>query len=107
MLYNSFTVFQTMALRFLHISDVHLGCTRYHLEESPRDFFRAWYNVLQDYAVAERVDFVLMCGDFFHKRNVDPQAMNHAVAGLQLLKNKKIPAVGSEANKSQRPTNTN
>ncbi|HEX8249606.1 MAG TPA: DNA repair exonuclease [Pyrinomonadaceae bacterium] len=106
MLYNNFTVFQTMALRFLHISDVHLGCTRYHLEESPRDFFRAWYNVLQDYAVAERVDFVLMCGDFFHKRNVDPQAMNHAVAGLQLLKDHNIPVVCIEGNHDQTPNDT-
>jgi DNA repair exonuclease SbcCD nuclease subunit len=95
-----------MAFKFLHIADIHLGCTRYHLDESPRDFFRAWYNVLQEYAVAEQVDFVLMCGDFFHKRNVDPQAMNHAVAGLQLLKDHNIPVVCIEGNHDQTPNDS-
>ena len=54
------------AMKFLHISDVHLGCTRYQLNESPRDFFEAWIDVLQKYAVQEKVDFVIMGGDFFH-----------------------------------------
>jgi DNA repair exonuclease SbcCD nuclease subunit len=93
-------------MKFLHISDIHLGCTRYHLEESPKDFFRAWYDVLENYAVEEKVDFVLMCGDFFHKRNVAPQAMNHAVAGLQLLKNNGIPVVAIEGNHDQTPNDT-
>ena len=44
-------------MRFLHISDVHLGCTRYNLPESPRDFFDAWIDVLQRYGVDESVDF--------------------------------------------------
>ena len=95
-----------MALKFLHISDIHLGCTRYHLDESPRDFFRAWYDVINNYAIAEAVDFVLMCGDFFHKRNVDPQAMNHAMIGLQKLKDAGIPVVCIEGNHDQTPNDT-
>lgn len=92
-----------MALKFLHISDVHLGCTRYHLEESPKDFARAWGDVLERYAVREKVDFVLMCGDFFHKRNVDPQAMNYAFDGLRMLKEQGIPVVAIEGNHDQTP----
>ena len=88
-------------MKFLHVSDVHLGCTRYHLEESPKDFARAWADVLQRYAVAENVDFVLICGDFFHKRNVDPQAMNHAIGGLNMLKDAGIPAIAIEGNHDQ------
>ncbi|MBP9664963.1 MAG: metallophosphoesterase, partial [Pyrinomonadaceae bacterium] len=57
-------------VKFLHIADVHLGCTRYQLAESPRDFFDAWIDVLKRYAIDEKVDFVIMCGDFFHKRAV-------------------------------------
>lgn len=53
------------SVKFLHISDIHLGCTRYQLAESPRDFYEAWLDVLNRYAVAEKVDFVIMCGDFF------------------------------------------
>ncbi|MCA1639149.1 MAG: metallophosphoesterase [Acidobacteria bacterium] len=89
-------------MKFLHISDVHLGCTRYQLAESPRDFFDSWIDVLQKYAIGEKVDFVLMCGDFFHKRNVPPETMNYAFAGLSLLKDKDIPAVAIEGNHDQR-----
>ncbi len=85
----------------MHISDIHLGCSRYHLEESPRDFFYAWHDVLQKYAVDEKVEFVIICGDFFHKRNVEPQAMNHAIAGLKLLKDNDIPAIVIEGNHDQ------
>ncbi|MDQ6786543.1 MAG: DNA repair exonuclease [Acidobacteriota bacterium] len=89
-------------MKFLHISDVHLGCTRYQLAESPRDFFDAWIDVLQKYAVGERVDFVIICGDFFHKRNVPPETMNYAFAGLSLLKDAGIPVVAIEGNHDQK-----
>jgi len=93
-------------MRFLHISDVHLGCTRYNLPESPRDFFDAWIDVLQRYGVEERVDFVIICGDFFHKRNVPPETMNYAVAGLQLMKDAGIPVVAIEGNHDQKHTDS-
>ena len=88
-------------MKFLHISDVHLGCTRYQLVESPRDFFDAWFDVLQKYAIAEKVEFVIICGDFFHKRHVDPQTMNHAFYGLQKLREAEIPVVVIEGNHDQ------
>ncbi|MDQ3180786.1 MAG: DNA repair exonuclease [Acidobacteriota bacterium] len=93
-------------MKFLHISDVHLGCTRYQLAESPRDFFDAWIDVLQKYAIDEQVDFVLMCGDFFHKRNVPPETMNYAFAGLSLLKEAGIPVVAIEGNHDQKANDT-
>ena len=89
-------------MKFLHISDIHLGCTRYQLEESPKDFYRAWIDVLQKYAIGEKVDFVIMAGDFFHKRNVPPETMNHAFAGLSLLKDAGIPVVTIEGNHDQK-----
>ncbi len=89
-------------MKFLHISDVHLGCTRYQLEDSPKDFYRAWVDVLQKYAIDEKVDFVVMAGDFFHKRNVPPETMNHAFAGLSLLKDAGIPVVTIEGNHDQK-----
>lgn len=88
-------------MKFLHISDVHLGCTRYQLTESPRDFFNAWNDVIEKYAIGEKVDFVVIGGDFFHKRNVDPQGMNHAVYVLQKLRDKQIPAIAIEGNHDQ------
>ena len=89
-------------MKFLHISDVHLGCTRYQLPESPRDFFDAWIDVLQRYAIEKQVDFVIMCGDFFHKRNVPPETMNYAVAGLQLMKDAGIRVIAIEGNHDQK-----
>src|SRR6187549_2912886 len=88
-------------MKFLHIADVHLGCTRYQLAESPRDFFEAWMDVLTRYGIAEKVDFVLMCGDFFHKKAVPPETMNYAVEGLTLLKEHGIPVITIEGNHDQ------
>jgi DNA repair exonuclease SbcCD nuclease subunit len=93
-------------MRFLHIADVHLGCTRYQLPESPRDFFDAWIDVIQKHAIDEKVDFVIMCGDFFHKRSVPPETMNYAVAGLNLLKDAGIPVVTIEGNHDQKHTDS-
>lgn len=93
-------------MKFLHIADVHLGCTRYQLAESPRDFFDAWIDVLRRYAVEERVDFVIMCGDFFHKRSVPPETMNYAVEGLTMMRDAGIPVVTIEGNHDQKHTDS-
>jgi DNA repair exonuclease SbcCD nuclease subunit len=89
-------------LKFLHISDVHLGCRRYNLEERTKDFFRSWYDVIENHALANEVDFVVIAGDFFDRRQIDPQTMNHALAGLQLLKDAGIPVVAIEGNHDRR-----
>ncbi|MBA3804132.1 MAG: exonuclease SbcCD subunit D [Acidobacteria bacterium] len=91
-------------MRFLHLADIHLGCRRYNLEERTKDFFRAWYDVITNTAIPNRVDFLLIVGDFFDRRNIDPQAMNHAVAGLELLREAGIPVVAIEGNHDQRDT---
>ena len=93
-----------LAMKFLHIADVHLGCTRYQLAESPRDFFDAWIDVLQRYAIDEKVDFVIMCGDFFHKRSVPPETMNYAVEGLTMMREAGIPVISIEGNHDQKHT---
>jgi exonuclease SbcD len=91
-------------MKFLHMADIHLGCRRYNLEERTRDFFRAWYDVITNHAIKGRIDFLLIVGDFFDRRNIDPQAMNHAMAGLELLREAKIPVVAIEGNHDQRDT---
>ncbi|MBK9155203.1 MAG: DNA repair exonuclease [Chloracidobacterium sp.] len=93
-------------MKFLHIADVHLGCTRYNLPESPRDFFDAWLDVLERYGIGESVDFVVICGDFFHKKSVPPETMNYAVAGLQLMKDAGIPVIAIEGNHDQHYTDS-
>lgn len=93
-------------MKFLHIADVHLGCTRYQLAESPRDFFDAWIDVLRRYAIGEKVDFVIMCGDFFHKRSVPPETMNYAVEGLTMMREAGIPVITIEGNHDQKHTDS-
>jgi DNA repair protein SbcD/Mre11 len=91
-------------MKFLHLADIHLGCRRYNLEERTKDFFRAWHDVITTHAIPNKVDFLLIVGDFFDRRNIDPQAMNHAVAGLELLREAGIPVVAIEGNHDQRDT---
>jgi DNA repair exonuclease SbcCD nuclease subunit len=88
-------------MKFLHIADVHLGCRRYNIEERTKDFARAWLDVVKRHAVDAGVDFVLVCGDFFNARRVEPEAMNHAIAGLDMLREAGIPVLAIEGNHDQ------
>lgn len=85
-------------IKFLHIADIHLGIRRYKSEERAQDFFHAWRDCIERYALAEKVSFVLIAGDFFDARKVEPQAMNQAMFCLKRLQEAKIPVVVIEGN---------
>jgi DNA repair exonuclease SbcCD nuclease subunit len=87
--------------RFLHIADVHLGIKRYNLPDRTGDFFRAWCEVIERYALGRHVDFVLIAGDLFDRRLVEPQAANHAMAMLMKLAEARIPVIVIEGNHDQ------
>jgi DNA repair protein SbcD/Mre11 len=89
-------------MRFLHIADLHLGCRRYNLDERTKDFFRAWHDIIVRHILPSKVDFVLIAGDFFNSRRADPQTMNHAIVGLEKLKQVGIPVLVIEGNHDQR-----
>lgn len=61
-------------------------------------------DVLTRYGVEEGVDFVIMCGDFFHKKAVPPETMNYAVEGLTMMREAGIPVVTIEGNHDQKHT---
>lgn len=86
-------------MKFLHVSDIHLGCNLYNIadEERIKDYGRAWVDVLNR-AIAEKVDFVLIGGDLFHRRNPAPRAINQAIWGLEALKRANIEVVAIEGN---------
>ena len=84
-------------MRFMHIADVHLGYQQYGLSERFDDFTDAYLYLTQT-AIDQRVDFVLLAGDFFHKRAVDPLAMRVAVEGLERLLTAQIPILAVEGN---------
>lgn len=88
-------------MKFLHLSDIHIGCDLYKIKDKEsleKDYFRAFHDVIQKYAIAEKVDFVLIVGDLLHKAQIYPEHMNQAYAIFNLLKKEKIPAVIVEGN---------
>jgi len=86
-----------MRCKFLHLSDVHLGYQQYNLKERFNDFGRAFEHIVRQ-AVEEQVDFVLLAGDLFHKRTIDPPTLLQAVNMLDLLKRHEIPVLAIEGN---------
>lgn len=92
--------------RFLHLADVHLGFDRYDNKERTKDFYLAFQDALEKYAIAEQVDFVIIAGDLFEHRNLQPHILNQAQLCLQLLKESKIPVLAIEGNHDNRPYGT-
>ncbi|MBM0742474.1 DNA repair exonuclease [Phormidium sp. CLA17] len=92
--------------RFLHISDIHLGYDRYDSKERTLDFFRALQDVIRKYAIAEQVDFVVIAGDLFEHRSLQPNILNQAKVCFQELHEAGIPTIAIEGNHDNRPYGT-
>jgi exonuclease SbcD len=86
-----------MKCKFLHLSDVHLGYQQYNNKERFNDFGRAFLHIV-DQAIAEQVDFVVLGGDLFQKRAIDPPTLIQAIGGLSRLKEAGIPVAAVEGN---------
>jgi DNA repair protein SbcD/Mre11 len=89
--------------RFLHLADIHLGFDRYDSKERTKDFFYAFQDALQKHAVEAQVDFVVIAGDLFEHRTIQPNILNQAKICFQLLKEHHIPAIAIEGNHDNRP----
>ncbi|NET52509.1 MAG: hypothetical protein F6K09_28645 [Merismopedia sp. SIO2A8] len=92
--------------RFLHLADIHLGFDRYDNRTRSQDFFRAFYDALETYAIAESVDFVLIAGDLFEHRLIQPSTLNQAQICLKYLQDANIPVIAIEGNHDNRPYGT-
>lgn len=92
--------------RFLHLADIHLGFDRYDSRERTKDFFLAFHDALEKYAIAEQVDFVVIAGDLFEHRTIQPAILNQAQLCLQMLKDVGIPVLAIEGNHDNRPYGT-
>jgi len=84
-------------MSFMHIADSHLGYQQYGSKERFNDFGRVFFHIVEQ-AIARQVSFLLIAGDLFEKRTVDPLAMRMAVEGLRMLHEAKIPVVAVEGN---------
>jgi DNA repair exonuclease SbcCD nuclease subunit len=74
-------------MNFIHASDLHLGYAQYGLEERFRDYAQAFRSVIK-YAIDHRVEFILISGDLFHKRNINAPTYFQAYKVLMELKEK-------------------
>ena len=86
-----------MRTQFVHAADMHLGYEQYGNKERFNDFARAFFNIV-DEAIAQQVEFVILAGDLFHKRALDPPTLLQAVDGLDRLRSAGIRVIGVEGN---------
>lgn len=92
--------------KFLHIADVHLGFDRYSSKVRTTDFFYALWDVFERYAINEAVDFVIIAGDLFEHRMIQPAILNQAQLCLQELQTANIPVIAIEGNHDNCPYGT-
>lgn len=86
-----------MSVTFLHAADIHLGYEQYNCPERYDDFARAFEHLVQE-AIRRRVDALLLAGDLFHKRTLDPRTLLQASYFLQELREAGIPVIAVEGN---------
>jgi DNA repair exonuclease SbcCD nuclease subunit len=80
------------------MADIHLGNRQYGSEERQMDFAQAFLNAIK-YAVKEKVDFILISGDLFHKKTeMDPVTLLQASKVLEIPKKADIPVIAIEGN---------
>ena len=84
-------------IKFVHCADIHLGANPFEIEERFEDMGRALEQVC-DFALMEKVDFVLIAGDFFHNKVLNPKTLEQAINILEKLKNANIPVFLTEGN---------
>jgi DNA repair exonuclease SbcCD nuclease subunit len=81
----------------MHVADIHLGYQQYGSRQRFDDFSHAFLHIGEQ-AIEQKVDFLLIAGDLFEKRTVDPLAMRVTIEGLRMLDEAKIPVIAVEGN---------
>jgi DNA repair protein SbcD/Mre11 len=84
-------------MNFLHTADLHLGYRQYDLDQRFLDLGHSFMKVVE-YAVAEKVDFVLVAGDLFNTRNINAPTYTQAHHVLSQLKGAGIPCLAIAGN---------
>ncbi len=90
--------------KFIHVSDLHLGKKQYNLEIRYKDYFNAFQQIL-NFALKKAVDFIVISGDIFDNRKIDPSVLSEVFTIVQDFKikcrntlNKDIPLICIEGN---------
>ncbi len=77
-------------MKFIHVADTHLGKKDKNVEERTLDFYNAFKQVV-DYAIKEKVDFIVHSGDFFDNARPSIKTLVFATKQLKRLKANNIP----------------
>lgn len=91
-----------MTIRFMHCSDLHIGFAQFGLDERFQDFGQAFSQIAHD-ALAKKVDYFLIAGDFFNKRSINSRTLNQAMQTLQQLQGGQIKVLAIEGNHDKAP----
>lgn len=83
------------------MADMHLGYKQYDLDQRFKDLGLTFKQIIE-YAVADKVEFVLISGDLFDKRSINAPTYVQAVHVLSLLKDAGIPCIAIEGNHDRR-----
>ncbi|MFW9824384.1 MAG: exonuclease SbcCD subunit D [Candidatus Thorarchaeota archaeon] len=87
-------------VRFIHASDIHLGCQQYQSERRADDFIKAFKEILE-LAIEKCVDFVILAGDVFTSLEMLPGKLLKIISMLIEFKkntNERIPIIAIEGN---------
>jgi DNA repair exonuclease SbcCD nuclease subunit len=79
------------------MADMHLGYRQYDLEQRFLDFGHT-FKKIAEYAIAHKVDFMLISGDLFDKRSINAPTFVQANHVLSMLKESGIPCIAIEGN---------
>ncbi|MFN7160736.1 MAG: exonuclease SbcCD subunit D [Candidatus Gracilibacteria bacterium] len=88
-------------MKFLHIADLHLGQRHMQMNERFEDFFQTLHDIFQ-HAITDKVDFCIICGDMFDKKQLDAETLFRTTKMLTIMKEAHIPVFAIEGNHDQR-----
>ena len=86
-----------MPTRFVHAADIHLGYRQYGSPQRYNDFATAFEHLVCA-TIDCHADFLLLAGDLFHKRAIDPLTLWQATSILLRLRDEGIPAYAVQGN---------
>ncbi len=82
---------------FVHTADLHLGKRQYDLDQRFVDYGQTFLQVIE-YAIANKVAFVIIAGDLFDQRNINAPTYIQANHVLSKLKDAGIKCIAIEGN---------
>lgn len=88
-------------MNFIHMADMHLGYRQYDQEQRFIDLGLTFKQAVE-YAIAHKVEFVLISGDLFDKRSINAPTFIQANHVLSMLKAAGIPCIAIEGNHDRR-----